>query len=228
MSAFLKAVFNWTMENTTDYGSEPPSIDQDKMQWLRTAWESFVVDGATLLRRALTMLEKGSQDDQVLVLNHLTELVEDIDNANVLKHLGGWAIIFNLAESSPSADVRRAALRSLTAVLHNNERGVQDGLDEGLVPVLDRLLTNVSTAGTSKQLVGLISTLTQSPRFVLEYVKTHPQNPSNLIALCKQLDPSSPRLAHLLSTLVERMRLEPPSDYKEWISRWLAEELTDQ
>ncbi|EFO64211.1 Hypothetical protein GLP15_2090 [Giardia lamblia P15] len=225
MSAFLKAVFNWTIENTTDYGSEPPSIDQDKMQWLRTAWESFVVDGATLLRRALTMLEKGSQADQVLVLNHLTELVEDVDNANVLKHLGGWTILFNLVENSPSADVRGAALRALTAVLHNNERGVQDGLDEGLILTLDRLLANVSAIDTSRQLVGLISTLTQSPLFVLEYVKAHPQNPSNLIVLCKQLDPSSPRLAHLLSTLVERMNLEPPSDYKEWISKWLTEEL---
>lgn len=224
MSAFLKAVFNWTMENTTDYGSDPPPIDQDKMQWLRTAWESFVVDGATLLRRALTMLEKGSEEDQVLVLNHLTELVEDIDNANVLKHLRGWAIIFNLAENSPSVDVRQAAIRSLTAVLHNNERGIRDGLDEGLIQVLERLLTNASTANTHKQLIGLLSTLTQSPLFVLEYVKLCSQNSNNLIAVCKQLDPSSPRLAHLLNTLKERMALEPPSEYKTLILEWLAEE----
>lgn len=224
MSAFLKAVFNWTMENTTDYGSEPPSIDQDKMQWLRAAWDSFVVDGATLLRRALTMLEKGSEDDQVLVLNHLTELVEDIDNANVLKHLRGWTIIFNLAENSPSIDVRQAAVRSLTAVLHNNERGIRDGLDEGLLPILERLITKVSTAGTHKQLVGLLSTLTQSPLFVLEYVKEYSQSPGNLIALCRQLDPSSPHVAHLLNTLKERAGLEPPSEYRTWILKWLAED----
>lgn len=224
MSAFLKAVFNWTMENTTDYETEPPTIDQDKMQWLRTAWDSFVVDGATLLRRALTMLEKGSEEDQVLVLNHLTELVEDIDNANVLKHLRGWTTIFNLAENSPSIDVRKAAIRSLTAVLHNNERGVQDGLDEGLLSILERLITKVTSAGTHKQLVGLLSTLTQSPLFVVEYVKIYSQIPGNLIALCKQLDPSSPRVVHLISTLKERIELEPPSEYKTWILKWISED----
>lgn len=101
MSAFLKAVFDWTIQNTKDYSADPPTVDQEKIAWLRDAWDHLVTDGATLLRNGLRMAQDPatSEEDRAMVLENLADLVENIDNANVLEPLGGWPVVLGYAQS---------------------------------------------------------------------------------------------------------------------------------
>lgn len=180
MSAFLKAVFDWSVKNSSPYESNV-AVDPEKMAWLSNAWDQLVTDGATLLKNCIGMLRdtKVERAARLEILDHIASLVEDIDNANVLRPLGGWEVMFDIiknAEGKQSSDEMAACLMILTHVIRNNDQGVKDALDQKIVEFL--YITFLHTPETywdgehTSVYLGycsLILNLLQSNRFVKAY-----------------------------------------------------------
>lgn len=216
MSAFLRAVFDWTIRNTEDYrGKDGTSleVDPEKMAWLQQAWDSFVVDGATILKRCLQMLTEGSPEDRRLVLDNLKDYVENIDNANVLRPLGGWAIILGFVRDGP-AELRVGALDVVTAAVHNNEVGSRDGLEAGLAAEYAHIFTLASAgqldASEVRAFISLTAAIFQSSVLSAACL---PSLPSNPLEICLHLAPESPRLQHLISFLQTQLKNEPDTEH---------------
>ncbi|TNJ28580.1 hypothetical protein GMRT_12744 [Giardia muris] len=216
MSAFLRAVFDWTIRNTEDYSNKEGTsteVDPEKMAWLQQAWDSFVVDGATILKRCLQMLMEGTAEDRRLVLENLKDYVENIDNANVLRPLGGWPIILGFVRDGPR-DLRVGALDVVTAAVHNNEVGSRDGLEAGLATEYANVFSLASTGQLApsevRAFISLTAAIFQSSILSAACLPGLSTNP---LDVCLRLAPESPRLQHLIHFLRTQLEVEPDTEH---------------
>ena len=89
-------IYEWSMRNAPPPDTdEPIKVDIEKIEWLRKAWDEMVVDGATLIKNILKLLQDpGTEsDDKFQLLEQLADLLENIDNSIVMKPLKGWEVL---------------------------------------------------------------------------------------------------------------------------------------
>eukprot|EP00702_Spironucleus_salmonicida_P006817 EST48108.1 Nucleotide exchange factor Fes1 domain-containing protein [Spironucleus salmonicida] len=99
---FMKTLYEWSTKQQSGISSMEP-MDLQRQKWLQEAMESMFVDGATIIRTCFTALPDLNCEEQIDVWENLQELLENIDNAMVLKPLGKWPdIIKAMNKTTPS------------------------------------------------------------------------------------------------------------------------------
>ncbi|GAA6010181.1 hypothetical protein JCM11491_005379 [Sporobolomyces phaffii] len=127
----------------------------------------MVIDGNWVDRDGTTEVKHSddiTDDDKYRAWDDLEMLVEDLDNANDLKSIGGWPTIVKHLTDSDDEIVLRACWVAGTAV-QNNPRALETFLTYNPLPVLLQILTSTTSTveARSKALYCLSSTLKHCP-----------------------------------------------------------------
>lgn len=142
-----------------EYGKLDPSVkstlpkrDPADYKWLRMVYDSIEDDGKHMARlltdiagyiaRADAEKDAAAQDAAVAALEELTDLVENVENANDLVSLGGVPALLDVLRDCTRPRVWAAACAVVAALVANNPRGQQALLAAG---ALAFLLSGVAT-----------------------------------------------------------------------------------
>ncbi|KAH0577289.1 Hsp70 nucleotide exchange factor Fes1 [Spironucleus salmonicida] len=130
---FMKTLYEWSTKQQSGISSMEP-MDLQRQKWLQEAMESMFVDGATIIRTCFTALPDLNCEEQIDVWENLQELLENIDNAMVLKPLGKWPDIIKAMKQDDTIHVY--AQKAAASALQNCPDAIKAALDNNIVDAI--------------------------------------------------------------------------------------------
>jgi hsp70-interacting protein len=110
-------LLGWGTANATE--SIPENIERPDPKWLDIILGK---EDAVLIKEALAALSSPiSLDEKLIAFDNLQQLVESLDNANDMRPLGGYKVLFELCRDEAD-EIRMNAFWTLGIIVQNNEK----------------------------------------------------------------------------------------------------------
>eukprot|EP00703_Trepomonas_sp_PC1_P005554 JAP91052.1 Nucleotide exchange factor Fes1 family protein [Trepomonas sp. PC1] len=199
-------IYEWSMRNQNPSYNENIQVDLEKIEWLRKAWDEMVVDGATLMKNCLKLINDPQTplDDKYQILEQLADLLENIDNALVMKQLQGWKILLEQFQITKWPII----LHCVYIGMHNAPQVQQDVIEIWLDTIAEQV--KQMDEDNQKQILAILGTLYQNKNIVQ---KVDQEMKVNFIQVYKDKGFESERYNHLIQLF------ESVNEEEEWYNQ---------
>ncbi|CAL5990090.1 Conserved_hypothetical protein [Hexamita inflata] len=218
--SYMQLVHEWSLRNMDpNMVVDPASYDPEKLEWLRNAWDNLYIDGATLMKNCLGALSDPltTVEEQTLICEELSDLLENIDNATVFGLINGWAKLNNIFNSNKQTELNQNILRCVQNGVHSCDKVQKD-----VLPVWSGTLKQIlSTLNQDyqRQLLGILSSFYQNKEMALVI---HEQLENDFVKIYRQKGfADSERFKHLMN--VFKSAAEEEVEYNEFVKILAAE-----
>ncbi|KAK9806566.1 hypothetical protein WJX73_001929 [Symbiochloris irregularis] len=196
--------------------SSAASISEEDRQWLVAAMQEGMVDNTETMKAIKHFLDSGTADEEAVaqkksLLEELTEIVENVDNARDLNRIGGIRTLKSLMES-PYAGLRWRAAEVVGMAAQSHEPVQQQFLDDNILPSLLTLLVDVDSKCRTKALLAISCLIRHNQSGIAAFHAA--DGLQRLAAVVSQNAPEAQQAAHAPSTS-PHSAAAPPTSHRQ-------------
>lgn len=138
-------ILRFAIENTTEEEQIHEPMSEERKKWLQQALSGMFTDEIKIMKKKLEELESiiGSESDEdqekkEILLEHITDLCDTIDNARDFLKIGGLKVLLHCI-GNPSSEIRWRALELAATILQNNPYVQDKFLEEKLMKIFIKI-----------------------------------------------------------------------------------------
>jgi len=137
-------LLKWSLKYQDNYTSSKDikPMDEATKKWLEEAFKAYSIDHVTKMKEIISSLP--SNQDPLILLEDLSELIENLDAGLMFCQLKGMPVLVNLILNHKDQNVRLSACLIFQSIVQNSQENQKFALDACGFKLIERVLNEVS------------------------------------------------------------------------------------